>query len=291
VTPGAVRILALALVAFPRALYSQPPTKQQLLPFPGPVEVLVEPRWPESLRMYSDSVVISIRGVDGYRGSEACFSWESKVSAEVTTVVILGRMKCAEPPLLRGDYVPSVDIVTRVPHHIRLLLPGDSAVVLIFNDHLNGIPGYRVRAVHESNRVRLPHYGVSPVRLESVHVYCTSGGYPTTVCEGFVGSLSGLANVFPTDPRTYTRRVLVPPFYNPYGGIPDSMFLARAALVDLSDDGGVDRILEAARGFTAYYRETLQGRAQVQVTTWRQDRFICAVGVCKKESMNRSIGG
>ncbi|HKP29932.1 MAG TPA: hypothetical protein VJU15_11045 [Gemmatimonadales bacterium] len=264
-------------------------SSEPVLPFPGQIEFILITSLPDPSRQsYSDSVTVDINGIDGYPASEACFSSESLTSSGTTTVRIHGRKKCSGPlPLLAEQYVPRTSISLRVPARLHLVLPGDSALIEIRNDHINGIPGYRAVFVSPSSRVRLPAFGVAPVRYLSALITCRGRGFPDAVCEGFIGSLADLAGIGMQDPMLYWRKGILPPYFEPYDARVDSISLRQVGLLDIVDSGALDRALDVIRRFTSLYGNTAKaGAAYVQIRTWDQRTIECHEGKC--ESMERT---
>src|SRR5262245_57538686 len=100
-------------------------SREPVLPFPGPVEVVLTTFLPDPKRQsFSEFVTVHIRGIDGYKASEACFLSESQIGSGTSTVRILGRKKCSRPPpLLAGEFVPDMSVSVSVPALVHLVLP------------------------------------------------------------------------------------------------------------------------------------------------------------------------
>ena len=260
---------------------------ERLLPFDASVSLTLFGTWPVPYEAINSRVGISISSSAVYPSAVACLAWDSSyISRDTIGISIRGRRQC---PGISFDpeSVPTIDLEITAPRIIRLSLPRGTGVFEVRSVN-RGLPGYEAVVRSGGSLIQPPRYAIAPISWGSLHARCAPGGYPESICLGFIESLPWLASLTVDHPQHYWSGGLLPPFHTPYVRV-DSAVFQREILAVHVDQEALDRVVSVAKSFTALYGETLRGMARVQLTTAGKRRFICEKGVCTAVDLSSDI--
>ena len=269
------------------SLEAQGQPQERLLPFDASVSLTLISTWPVPNEAINSRVGISISSVAAYPSAVACLSWDSSyVSRDTVRISIHGRRRC--PGIgLDPESVPTLDLEITAPRIIALSLSRGTGVFEVRSVN-RGLPGYEAVVRSGGPVIQPPRYAIAPISWGSLHARCVPGGYPESICLGFIESLPSLASLTVEHPRHYWSGGLLPPFHTPYFRV-DSVVFQREILAVYVDQDALDRVVSVAKSFTALYPETLRGMARVQLTTASKRRFICEKGACAEVDLGSEI--